>query len=79
MVTQVDIYKLRKEGCEWWAAEVDVLPYGLVLDFVLSDSSMQAWDNNSQQASPLCSMHTYENIHLLCPCDALVLGLTGQI
>ena len=57
-MTQMDMLKLRKEGCEWWAAEVDVLPYGLVLDFVLSDSSLQAWDNNSQQASPLCSMDT---------------------
>ena len=46
---QVDNFKLREEGCEWWAAEVDVLPYGLVLDFVLSDSFLQAWDNNGQQ------------------------------
>ena len=28
-------------------AEVDVLPYGLVLDFVLSDSTLQAWDNTT--------------------------------
>lgn len=46
---QVDKFRLRKEGCDWWGAEVDVLPYGLVLDFVLSDSALQAWDNNGQQ------------------------------
>ena len=38
------------DGCDWWAAEVEVLPYGVVLDFVLSDSAMRAWDNNGQQA-----------------------------
>ena len=26
-----------------------MLPYGLILDFVFSDSALQAWDNNSQQ------------------------------
>ena len=30
-------------------AELDVLPYALVLDFVFSDSALQAWDNNGQQ------------------------------
>ena len=40
---------LRREGCDWWEAKVDVLPYGLVLDFVFSDSALQAWDNNGQQ------------------------------
>ena len=44
-------FRLRREGCDWWGAEVDVLPYGLVLDFVLSDSALQAWDNNGQQVS----------------------------
>ena len=47
---QVEKFGLRREGCDWWGAGVDVLPYGLVLDFVLSDSALQAWDNNSQQA-----------------------------
>ena len=28
---------------------MDVLPYALVLDFVFSDSALQAWDNNGQQ------------------------------
>lgn len=46
---QVEKFGLRREGCDWWGAEVDVLPYGLVLDFVLSDSALQAWDNNNQQ------------------------------
>ena len=46
---QVEKFGLRREGCDWWGAEVDVLPYGLVLDFVLSDSTLQAWDNNGQQ------------------------------
>ncbi len=40
-------------GCDWWAAEVDVLPYGVVLDFVFSDSALRAWDNNGQQARAL--------------------------
>ncbi|CAK0787776.1 hypothetical protein CVIRNUC_010998 [Coccomyxa viridis] len=38
-----------REGCEWWGAQLDVLPYALVLDFVFSDSALQAWDNNGQQ------------------------------
>ena len=46
---QVEEFRLRREGCDWWGAEVDVLPYGLVLDFVFSDSALQAWDNNGQQ------------------------------
>ena len=45
---QVSQHGLR-EGCEWWGAELDVLPYALVLDFVFSDSALQAWDNNKQQ------------------------------
>lgn len=50
--------KLRREGCDWWAAEMDVLPYALVLDFVLSDSALQAWDNSGQQVGlSLLSAH----------------------
>ena len=45
---QVSNHGLR-EGCEWWGAELNVLPYALVLDFVFSDSALQAWDNNGQQ------------------------------
>ena len=37
-------------GCDWWSTPVEVLPYGVVLDFVFSDSALRAWDNNGQQA-----------------------------
>ena len=46
---QVQRYELQREGCDWWAAEIDVLPYALVVDWVLSDSALAAWDNNGQQ------------------------------
>jgi hypothetical protein len=45
----VQRYGLKREGCEWWAAAVEVLPYALVLDFVLSDSAGHSWDNNDRQ------------------------------
>ena len=48
-MAQVRRYGLQRDGCEWWAADVDVLPYALVVDWVLSDSAMAAWDNNGQQ------------------------------
>lgn len=48
-MAQVQRYGLQRDGCEWWAADVDVLPYALVVDWVLSDSAMAAWDNNGQQ------------------------------
>lgn len=38
-----------QQGCEWWAAGIDILPYALVVDWVLSDSALAAWDNNGQQ------------------------------
>lgn len=44
-------YGMHREGCEWWGAEIDVLPYALVIDWVLSDSALAAWDNNGQQVS----------------------------
>lgn len=48
-MAQVQRYGLQRDGYEWWAADVDVLPYALVVDWVLSDSAMAAWDNNGQQ------------------------------
>jgi hypothetical protein len=48
---QAAAYGLRQgdNGADWWAAEVDVLPYALVVDFVFSDAALRAWDNNGQQ------------------------------
>ncbi len=70
VVVQVDKFKLRKEGCEWWAAEVDVLPYGLVLDFVLSDSALQAWDNNGQQVR--CLYPSYHHLLMSIPGSSMM-------
>ena len=48
-------YGLRQgNGCDWWATELDVLPYAVVIDFVFSDSALRAWDNNGQQVSMRC-------------------------
>lgn len=38
-----------ENGADWWAAELDVLPYAVVVDFVFSDAALRAWDNNGQQ------------------------------
>ena len=59
---QAAAYGLRQgdHGAEWWAAEVDVLPYALVVDFVFSDAALRAWDNNGQQVGYLvCPMHCH--------------------
>ncbi|CAL8472333.1 g11876 [Coccomyxa elongata] len=45
---EVERYGLQ-QGCEWWVAVMDILPYALVVDWVLSDSALASWDNNGQQ------------------------------
>lgn len=53
---QVQRYGLRRDRCEWWGAPVEVLPYALILDFVLSDSKGHNWDNNNRQ---VCTDHLH--------------------
>ena len=40
-------HSLSLGGGEWWAADVHVPATASVLNFVLSDSALVQWDNNS--------------------------------
>lgn len=41
--------KLKLGDGEWWALEVEVPATAAVLDFVLSDSAQNTWDNNGSK------------------------------